>query len=222
MIKLEMLLLFLLPFTLISCGAGNQFCKDNYDKLNGFCYTLVGYDKDYIEEQNKQTEDIKDLKRELADANRRLDMLRYSFYTWADLLYKQINELNENQNEIVSLIFNNTNDIYLIRNQLYSLNAFIASTLGTLAGIQEQLNYQQYEIVNLQTANNPPTEIIDFCGDTPGMEDEVGIRLSSREIVVVDKLNGKYNLTILQPGNYETKDNTDCHFTITNDLEVIW
>ena len=54
MSKLLILLGILVGYALITaCGPANEFCENNHDKFNGFCYTLLGYEdvtnKEYSE-----------------------------------------------------------------------------------------------------------------------------------------------------------------------------
>lgn len=44
MAKLLILFTILLGFALTSCGPTNEFCENNYNHFNGFCYTLAGYE----------------------------------------------------------------------------------------------------------------------------------------------------------------------------------
>lgn len=68
-------------------------------------------------------------------------------------------------------------------------------------------------------------EIIDPCGDTPGIYDEVLLRLATGQIIASfsDNLNG-YNtrFTILQAGTYVDTDGSGCVFTVHADNTVTW
>jgi hypothetical protein len=67
-----------------------------------------------------------------------------------------------------------------------------------------------YSVVNL----------VDFCGDAPGVNDEVGLVLGNGKILVLFVSGGAgsmHFLTLLNPGNYVTTDGTSCHFTVNAD-----
>ena len=50
--KLLILLVILMGCALTACGPATEFCENNYDKLNGFCYTLVGYEPENSSSSN--------------------------------------------------------------------------------------------------------------------------------------------------------------------------
>lgn len=79
----------------------------------------------------------------------------------------------------------------------------------------------------LPEVNTPytPSELIDPCGDTLNIVDEVLVRLSNNQLLVLfaDNVNGDNpRLAIIGPGSYMTSDGSNCHFTVDNDLKVIW
>lgn len=61
--------------------------------------------------------------------------------------------------------------------------------------------------------------IIDPCGDSPNVNDEILLKLSNGALLASfsDDASGKNtHFAYLTPGNYETTDGTHCHFTVTD------
>lgn len=61
--------------------------------------------------------------------------------------------------------------------------------------------------------------VIDPCGDTPGIIDEVLLQLGNGTLLasVSDKVNGENTrLSVLLPGTYKTTDDSKCNFTVTS------
>lgn len=70
-----------------------------------------------------------------------------------------------------------------------------------------------------------PSEMIDPCGDTPGIYDEVLLKLANNSILASfsDNANGQNTrLSIVVPGNYVTSDGSNCHFTVNANGSVTW
>ncbi len=68
-----------------------------------------------------------------------------------------------------------------------------------------------------------PVAILDPCGDTSGLEDEVLLQLGNGTILasLSDKKNGENTrLSILKPGSYQTTDGSNCNFTVHADNSV--
>lgn len=64
------------------------------------------------------------------------------------------------------------------------------------------------------------TEIIDPCGPE-GQFDEVIFKTFNGTLIAHYSQGNKQFLTILSPGDYITTDGTMCHFTVSEDNEVI-
>lgn len=68
-------------------------------------------------------------------------------------------------------------------------------------------------------------EIIDPCGDAPGIHDEVLVRLPDGSLLVSmsDQVSGKNTrFVILGPGDYQTTDGSQCRFSVDQELNVIF
>lgn len=68
-----------------------------------------------------------------------------------------------------------------------------------------------------------PVAIIDPCGDTANIFDEVFLKLANGTLLASfsDKANGQNTRwSILVPGNYITTDGSNCHFTVTSSGNV--
>lgn len=66
-------------------------------------------------------------------------------------------------------------------------------------------------------------EVVDPCGDAPGIYDEVVLRLSNGQLLssFSENSNGKNTrFSILTQGNYVTTDGSNCHFVVTPDGQV--
>lgn len=63
--------------------------------------------------------------------------------------------------------------------------------------------------------------IIDPCGDTENVVDEVILSLSDGSYVVYFESSNKRYLAELENGDYRTTDGTNCNFTI-NDDGITW
>jgi hypothetical protein len=66
-------------------------------------------------------------------------------------------------------------------------------------------------------------QLIDPCGDAPGVLDEVILRLSSGVLLasVSDNTSGKNTrFAVITPGSYATTDGTGCTFTVDADGAV--
>lgn len=80
----------------------------------------------------------------------------------------------------------------------------------------------------LNGADAPPTPytvtgVLDPCGDAPGIQDEVLLRLANGQTIALfaANVNGDYSrLAILSPGTYSTTDGSGCVFTLHADGSV--
>lgn len=68
------------------------------------------------------------------------------------------------------------------------------------------------------------TEIIDPCGNAPGIYDEVLLRIGSIILASFsDNANGQNTrFSIIVSGNYVTTDGSNCHFSVNGDQTVTW
>ena len=67
-------------------------------------------------------------------------------------------------------------------------------------------------------------DIIDPCGDSAGIIDEIFIKMPSGQFIgsISDNSSGKNTrFSILMPGSYITKDGSKCHFTIDSNDDII-
>jgi len=61
-------------------------------------------------------------------------------------------------------------------------------------------------------------EVIDPCGDAPGVVDEILLRLADGRVLCSFSANASgqnTRLAILPAGSYVTTDGSSCHFTVT-------
>jgi len=73
---------------------------------------------------------------------------------------------------------------------------------------------------------NPYTimEMVNPCGDAPGVIDEVFIRIATGQLIVLFAQNnhGDYpRLAVLVPGAYSTSDGDNCTFTLNSNNQVV-
>lgn len=69
------------------------------------------------------------------------------------------------------------------------------------------------------------TQVIDPCGDAPGIYDEVFLKMANGTLIASFSDNAAGNntrLSILVPGSYVTTDGSNCHVTVHNDGTVTW
>ncbi len=69
-----------------------------------------------------------------------------------------------------------------------------------------------------------PVEIVDPCGDAPGVFDEVFIRLANGKLLASfsDNSNGQNTrFSILVAGNYMTTDGSHCYFTVDSNNQLL-
>lgn len=68
-------------------------------------------------------------------------------------------------------------------------------------------------------------QIIDPCGDSPGIYDEVLLKLYNGQILAlfVDNVNGlNARLSLIPAGNFVTTDGSNCHFSVDGVGNVTW
>lgn len=78
--------------------------------------------------------------------------------------------------------------------------------------------------------NAPPTPftpiaLLDPCGDTPGIFDEIFIKLQNGTIIASfsDKANGENTrFSVLVAGNFVTTDGSNCHFSVDASGNLSW
>jgi len=67
-------------------------------------------------------------------------------------------------------------------------------------------------------------EIINPCGNSPSVYDEVFLKLSNGQIVTSfsDNANGNNTrFSVLEPGSYRTTDGDNCYFTVNSNGEIV-
>lgn len=64
-------------------------------------------------------------------------------------------------------------------------------------------------------------EVIDPCGQEV-VHDEIILRLTDRSLIAYFENGGNRFLSELLPGEYVTTDGSNCHFTVTENLEVLY
>lgn len=77
-------------------------------------------------------------------------------------------------------------------------------------------------------ADAPPssysiTSVTDPCGDSPGIDDEVFLRLANGQLVWLEVDNSSAltaRLSLARPGNWMVTDGSGCQFTINSDLSI--
>lgn len=70
-----------------------------------------------------------------------------------------------------------------------------------------------------------PVQIIDPCGDAPGIWDEVMLKLQNGTLLASfsDNASGQNTrFSVITAGSYVTTDGSNCHFTVDPDLTVHW
>ncbi len=72
-------------------------------------------------------------------------------------------------------------------------------------------------VVNGTTGASGLVEVVDPCGDTPNVIDEVVFRLPDNRVFAYFEASGNRYLAVLPAGNYRTTDGSSCNFTVTND-----
>lgn len=75
------------------------------------------------------------------------------------------------------------------------------------------------------TGANSVLEVIDPCGNTSNIYDEVILRLSTGQLLASfsDNSNGKNTrFVILTQGNYVTTDGSNCHFSVDANGNLNW
>ena len=73
------------------------------------------------------------------------------------------------------------------------------------------------------TTDYTPVDILDPCGDAPGIYDEVFLRLSNGMLLwsLSDHMNGtNTRLSLSVPGSWETTDGSHCHFSVDSDYNL--
>jgi hypothetical protein len=74
-----------------------------------------------------------------------------------------------------------------------------------------------------RNGTNSIQRVIDPCGNTPGIIDEVLLQMADGSFLCyfTANINGDYGrLAVLPPGNYMTTDGSNCHFSITLDSQI--
>lgn len=98
-------------------------------------------------------------------------------------------------------------------------NTTISCPNGTSSTFQKPYQVEE-DLIGLTI-----TEIVDPCGDSPGITDEVLLRLSNHKLLASfsDSSNGtNTRFSLIEPGQYETTDGSHCHFTVTSDYSIYY
>jgi len=96
-----------------------------------------------------------------------------------------------------------------------------ASDAQIVASFQFQINQLAMRTAYLET-HQPITQLIDPCGDQPGIYDEVIMRLSDGRYVAYFENGGARRLSVLVPGSYSTTDGGACVFTVQPNGTLTW
>jgi hypothetical protein len=128
--------------------------------------------------------------------------------TRTDSNERAIEELNARIKSISAAIEINIKAIELLSTQG-------TATLDEISTIQTSIIVQTTTLVTLQTNENI-TAFYDFCGNIPGMYNEVGMITSTGKIVVYFESGSNRYLSILSDGNYMTSDGTACYFSVVD------
>ncbi len=192
-------LLIALVTSCVGCGVSNDFCDANYERLNGFCTTVVGYDAEVDERLDK--------------IEVRLDFIQTQIQHEYDGLNAALEETTADIATLWNLLTVETDNIGLIQTQVFNLDQRVAQQLYYIESLQQQL-------LDIQTAlseiayQTSVVGTVDFCGNAPNKVDEIGLIMSNGEIVVFFQNNDGGRLASLGPGSYVTTDGTNCRFNI--------
>jgi len=124
---------------------------------------------------------------------------------------QSIDEINKRVASLTNSINNNINLIEFLSNQETN---DVASILSQISSIQTSVVVQTTTLATLQTNENI-TAFHDFCGNKPGVYNEVGMITSTGKIVVYFEAGSNRYLSILSDGDYITSDGTACYFSVT-------
>lgn len=152
--------------------------------------------KDFDSQNDSTSRQIDDLKNQLRSTNQTVDSL--------------LSQLNQSVLLISTLRFqvaslqesDNNNEIQV---------ELLDSMIQTLQSLTQD---QQRQITELQTKQTV-VGIIDFCGQTPGVFNEVGLRLADGSTVAFFESNNNRFLSVLKTStSYRTTDGTNCNFSV--------
>jgi len=128
---------------------------------------------------------------------------------------KNEQSINEIQERIKALAISIDNNINLISALSQLETNDVASILSQISSIQTSVVVQTTTLVTLQTNENI-TAFHDFCGNKPGVYNEVGMITTTGKIVVYFEAGSNRYLSILSDGDYITSDGTACYFSVTD------
>jgi hypothetical protein len=132
--------------------------------------------------------------------------------TRTDKNEQSIDEINTRIKSLATSIDNNINLISFLSEQETN---DVASILSQISSIQTSVVVQTTTLVTLQTNENI-TAFHDFCGNQPGVYNEVGMITTTGKIVVYFEAGSNRYLSILSDGDYITSDGTACYFSVTD------
>lgn len=118
----------------------------------------------------------------------------------------------------------NTSSYSPLQNEC-SVQKISPSTDVPYGGTLVLCGYTKSLITNGSTSVYSILEVIDPCGPTPSIYNEVLLRLANNQLLALfaDNVNG-YNprLAIIPPGSYMTTDGSSCYFNIDANNNVTW
>jgi hypothetical protein len=95
----------------------------------------------------------------------------------------------------------------------------LAELIDQAASLQEQLAGVRTELYEITTGNNI-VGIVDPCGPSGGLFDEVFLRSGNGQLIASFGTGNSVRFSILVPGNYVTTDGTNCQFSVDADNVV--
>lgn len=205
-VKKILVILLLSISNCVGCGFANQACQENYSKMTYFCDKVMGFDTDLVENPWEIKKSFFDLKYEIT-------LLTMLCEKWEAMAFWHLTQVDEAFVGAIRLVMIPTNDMYLVNNQLELISNNLATDVSVLDGLEKQLIEAQVAFTERVTHLHVES-IIDFCGNVPGVRDDIGLFLSNGEIVQVMSEEDNVWLVSLKKGNYKTIDGSKCHFSI--------
>jgi hypothetical protein len=203
--------------TLTFCAPVNKMCADNEDGIGVACRDVFGYDYEGKALAAKHTDQIVSL-------TTRADRIELDIAK----LFAQGNLLSQKREDDLVMLEALANSYGELETQTTAILNDISSLQLLVANLQNQVTLQLFELAQLSLsvqdlqAGVHITEVHDFCGDKPGIVDEVGIKLSNGKLLVYfEDTHNDRRLSVLTPGDYVTSDGSHCYFTISASGSII-